>query len=110
MQSRGKKLASRKSIMSRKFYSRSRSISGFIQPLIGFLLVAIFAVSLIALFASRAQNSPQTASQPQQSASQILSPTTTTTTSAVSQTEPTAGWKVYSLSKYGLLIDYPPDF
>src|SRR5262249_28503684 len=45
--------SSRKKLVERKSHSSSKSMFGFIQILLGFVLLVIFAVFLIALFTSR---------------------------------------------------------
>lgn len=98
--------------MIRKIYSAFTGISRFVQVLVGLALLAVFASFLSILFTSR---SSRPASQSPRPDSQALTLTSTPTPSplpatTVSQTDPSAGWQVYTNKEFEFSVKYPEEW
>lgn len=88
--------------MRRKISLSHKRGLNFLKAIVGFALLALFAFALNALFAGASQ----TVGQLQVPFSQVLSPTPTI---PISQTDPIAGWRIYTDTDAGYSIKYPPD-
>jgi len=86
----------------RKVLANSKGISGFIQVVVGLVLIMALAIALNALFTFR---NLQNTNQLQQPISQSVSPTPATD---VSQADPTVGWETYTDTTLGFSIKHPP--
>lgn len=90
--------------MRRKISLSRKKVFNYLEAIVGLVLLVFLAFALNALVAGRAS---QTAGPPQLPTPHLPSATPTV---AISQTDPTAGWKVYTRVAHRYSIKYPTDW